>query len=98
MKKLQTALFAAILALGVIFIGNSTANAGTAPINPAAQVVPVTKRISKKVYRKGRKVTVVTYKHGKRITKTVYKTGNRWGHKAGRKTKHFIMGPSKKTP
>ena len=92
MKKIQTALLIAILGLGIIFVGTSEANANS------PQVVPTTKRISKKVYRGGRKVTVVTYKHGKRITKTVYRTGNRWGHKAGRKTKHFVMGDPKRNP
>ena len=98
MKRFQTALFIAVLGLGVIFIGSSGANANMTSVNAAAQVVPTTKRVSKKVYRKGRWVTATTWHHGKRITKKVWRTGNRWGHKAGRKTKHFIMGPAKRTP
>lgn len=92
MKKLQTALLIAILGFGVVFIGTSAANANT------TQVVPTTQRVSRKVYRKSRRGTVTTYKYGKRYTKKGYRTGNRWGHKAGRKTKHFVMGPPRRTP
>jgi hypothetical protein len=98
MKKIQTALFIAVLGVGIIFVGTSTAGANATSSVTATQVVPVTKRVSRKVYRKGRWVTVTTYKHGKRITKKVYRTGNRWGHKAGRKTKHFVMGEPKRNP
>ncbi len=98
MKKIQTALFIAVLGLGVIFVGTSTASANVTNAVAATQVVPVTKRVSKKVYRKGRWVTVTTWHHGKKITKKVWRTGNRWGHKAGRKTKNFIMGEPKRNP
>ncbi|MEP6788160.1 MAG: hypothetical protein ABJB40_07005 [Acidobacteriota bacterium] len=98
MKKIQTALFIAVLGLGVMFISSPTANANVTSANAAAQVVPTTKRVSKKVYRKGRWVTVTTWSHGKRVSKKVWRTGNRWGHKAGRKTKNFVMGPKTRRP
>ncbi|MFN0140673.1 MAG: hypothetical protein ACKVQW_11385, partial [Pyrinomonadaceae bacterium] len=75
MKKLKALLLTAVIGLSFIFVGNSSANAGTTSVHEPAQVVPVTKRVSKKVYRKGRWVTVTTWKGGKRVTKRVWRKG-----------------------
>jgi hypothetical protein len=97
MRKINAMILALVIGFTAIFVSGPAVNAAPSA-EPAAQVVPKTKHYSKKAYRGGRRVTVVTYRHGKRITKKVWRTGNRWGHKAGRKTKHFFMGPSKKRP
>jgi hypothetical protein len=98
MKRFLTALFIAVLGLGVLLSGTSAANVNTTSLSPAAQVVPVTKRVSKKVYRKGRWVTVTTWKHGKRITKRVWRKGYWIGGKVGAKTKDIVMGKDNPRP
>ena len=92
MKTFRTAFFTAVLGLSFIFNGITAVNANS----DSAQIVPETKQVSKKVYHKGHHATKKSYKYGKKTTKKVYRTGNRWGHKAGRKTKHFVMGPSRR--
>lgn len=98
MKKLKVSFLAAVIGVSFIFIGNSTVQAGTLSANEPVQIVPTTKRISRKVYRKGRWVTVTTWRHGKRITKKVWKKGYWVGRKVAGKTKEIVMGPSKRTP
>lgn len=98
MKKLKALLLTAVIGLSFIFVGNSSANAGTASANEPAQVVPVTKRVSKKVYRKGRWVTVTTWKGGKRVTKRVWRKGYWGGAKVAGKTKEIIMGKDRQRP
>ncbi|CAN5433035.1 hypothetical protein BH10ACI3_BH10ACI3_23480 [soil metagenome] len=91
-----------------IYIGSSNiVNAGTPSANPAGQIVPQTKRISKKVYRKGRSVTTTTYYHGKKYTKKAYSKGRwvtvtTWRHgkkytkKVWRKGHYIVMGPPRR--
>ncbi len=86
------------MGVSIVTIGSTSVTATTPAIENTPQVVPVTRRVSKRVYRKGRWVTVTTWKHGKRYTKKVWVTGNRWGHKAARKTKNFVMGPERRRP
>ena len=93
MKKLKTALLASALGLSFIFAGSATASTTN-----ATQIVPVTKRVSKKVYKKGRWVTVSTWKGGKRVTKKVWRKSNSIGHKVAGKTRDIVMGPKKPTP
>ena len=98
MKKLAALLIAATFGLSILFIGGSVTQAAASLTNSPAQIVPTTKRISRKVYRKGRWVTVTIYRHGKRITKKVWRKGNHIGHKVAGKTKEIVMGPKKRTP
>ena len=97
MKKLTAFLFAALMSQSILFVG-STVQAATPSANSSSQVVPTTKRVSRRVYRKGRWVTVTTYRHGRRITKRVYRRGNHIGHKVAGKTKEIVVGPKKRTP
>ncbi len=97
MIKLKAVLFAAIMAISV-FCGGLTAMAETPSINSAGQVVPKTKKVSRKVYKKGRWVTVKTWHKGKKVSKKVWRKGNHYGHQTVNKTKEVMMGPEKKTP
>ena len=98
MKKLNAALLTAMFCLSALFVGHANANAETSLTDPVVQIVPTTKRVSKKVYRKGRWVTVTTYRHGKKITKKVWRKSNHIGHKVAGKTKDIVMGPKKRVP
>ena len=98
MKKVLSMVFAVSMGLSIFFTGNLAVQGETPFANPTGQIVPETKRISRKVYRKGRWVTVTTWKNGKRITKKVWRKGYWVGRKVGRKTKDIIMGPSRRTP
>jgi hypothetical protein len=98
MKKLKALLLTAVIGLSFVFVGNSSANAAATSANEPAQVVPVTKRVSKKVYRKGRWVTVTTWKNGKRITKRVWRKGYWVGGKVAGKTNEIVMGKDKPRP
>ena len=97
MKKLLALLIAALIGMSVLFVDSSAVQAAPSA-NPSAQIVPTTKRVSHKVYRKGRWVTVTTWRHGKKITKRVWKKSNRIGHKVGDKTHDIVMGPKKPRP
>lgn len=98
MRKLKALLLTAAIGLSFVFVGNSTANAGATSANAPAQIVPTTKRISRKVYRKGRWVTVTTWKGGKRVTKRVWRKGYWVGGKVAGKTKEIIMGKDRQRP
>ncbi len=98
MKKLKALLLTGAIGLSFIFVGSSSANAGFTSANEPAQVVPVTKRVSKKVYRKGRWVTVTTWKNGKRVTKRVWRKGYWIGGKVAGKTKEIVMGKERQRP
>ena len=98
MKKLTAALLTAMFSLSVLFVSEATVNAAPPAGDPAVQIVPTTKRVTKKVYRGGRRVTVTTWRHGKRITKKVWRKSNRIGHKVGRKTRNIVVGPKRRTP
>lgn len=97
MKKLLALLIAALMGMSVLFVDSSAVQAAPS-VSPSTQVVPTTKRVSRKVYRKGRWVTVTTWRHGKRITKKVWVKSNHIGHKVGRKTHDIVMGPKKPRP
>ena len=86
------------MCMSFVFAGSLATPAETISMNAPEQVVPTTKRVSRKVYRKGRWVTVTTWKHGKRISKKVWKKGNHYGHKTAGKTKEIFMGPKKRVP
>lgn len=96
MKTFKSVSLVAILGLSFFFIGNSSVNAAPSVTNALVQIVPTTKRISRKAYRKGHWITVTTWRHGKRITKKVWVKGNYIGRKVGRKTKQIVMGPSRR--
>lgn len=81
------------MSLSIIFMADTASSANT-----AMQVVPTTKRVSHKVYRKGRWVTKTTWRHGKRISKKVWVKGKGIGRGVGHKTHDIIMGPSKPKP
>ena len=98
MKQLKAVLFTAVFCLSIFFIDNPAVQANTNFGSPAEQVVPKTKRVSRRVYRKGRWVTITTWRHGKRISKRVWRSGNRIGRKTAHKTRDIIMGPKKPTP
>ena len=97
MKKLLALLIAALIGMSVLFVDSSAVQAAPSA-NPSAQIVPTTKRVSHKVYSKGRWVTVTTWRHGKRITKRVWVKGKHIGHKVGHKTHDIVMGPKKPRP
>lgn len=94
MKKITAFLFAAVMALSMFWTGTLPVMAETPSVNTSGQVVPKTKKTSRKVYRKGRWVTVTTWKKGKKITKKVWRKGNHYGHKTVNKTKEVIIGPT----
>jgi hypothetical protein len=96
MKKLSAISVAIIMSMSILFIGSSSVKAASA--NGSVQIVPTTKRVSHKVYRKGRWVTKTTYRHGKKITKKVWVKGNSVGHKVGHKTHDVVMGPKHPRP
>ncbi len=98
MKKLFAALFACAISLSIIFIGSESAPASPNMGTAAGQVVHKTKRISRKVYRRGRHGTVVTYRRGKKVTKKVWHKGHRITSRTIHKTKRFIMGPKTRKP
>ena len=98
MRKIKVLLFVTAICVSTSFIGILVVQAETSSAFTGSQVVPTTKRVSRKVYRKGRWVTVTTWKHGKRITKKVWHKGNSIGHKTATKTKEIIMGPAKRVP
>ena len=98
MKKITALLLGTIMASSILFIDGSVAQAATRSFNTPVQIVPTTKRVSRKVYRKGRWVTVTTYRHGKRITKKVWRKSNHIGHRVAGKTKEIVVGPKKRTP
>jgi hypothetical protein len=91
MKKIISFLVTALIFSSIVFFGSSTVQAD--PSFSPVQAVTKTKRKSKKVYKKGRWVTVTTWRHGKKITKKVWRRGNAIGHKTGRKTKEIMMKP-----
>lgn len=98
MKKLKALLLTAVIGLSFIFVNSSSASAAFPSANEPAQVVPTTKRTSRKVYRKGRWVTVTTWKNGKRVTKRVWRKGYWVGGKVAGKTKEIIMGKERQRP
>jgi|ERR1035437_418085 hypothetical protein len=98
MKKLFSIVLAAVMALSFVFVSFSKSVAANAPGSNAVQVVPQTKKISRRVYRRGRYITITTWKHGKRIAKRVWVKGNYYGRKTVRKTKHFVVGKPRRTP
>lgn len=99
MKKLKALLLTAVIGLSFTFVNTSSANAerGNSVTEPV-QVVPTTKRVSKKVYRKGRWVTVTSWKGGKRVTKRVWRKGYWVGGKVAGKTKDIVMGKDRQRP
>ena len=98
MKKLSAFMLLVLMTMSILFLDGSAVQAAAPSSSPSAQIVPTTKRVSRRVYRKGRWVTVTTWKHGKKITKKVWRKGNSIGHKVGRKTRDIVMGPKKPTP
>jgi hypothetical protein len=89
MRSIRTMLFGSAICLSFVFGTVVFAN---------AQVVPETKKITKKSYRKGKHVSSTTYRHGKRISVKTWHTGNRFGHRVARKTKHILVGNKKTRP
>ena len=87
MKKISGIIVASSLLLSIFVVGISAASASA---EPTAQVVQETKKVSKKVYSKGRWVTVSSWKNGKKYTKKVWKKGNSVGHKTATKTKNAV--------
>ena len=98
MRKITALSIVVLIGMSILFIDSSAVRAAAPSSSPSAQIVPTTKRVSHRVYRKGRWVTVTTWKHGKKISKKVWKKSNRIGHKVGRKTRDIVMGPKKPTP
>jgi|SRR5580765_19608 len=99
MIKLRALLLAGVMCLSFVFISSSVANAEVNSANSLGQIVPTTKRISKKTYRKGRHITKASYRKGRKISKKSWKKGKHIGQKTGRKTKHIVMGgPKRRTP
>ncbi len=97
MKKLATLFVGILMSLTIVFFADNTA--GAAPsVNLTTQIVPTTKRVSHKVYRKGRWVTKTTWRHGKKITKKVWVKGKGIGRGVGHKTHDIVMGPKKPRP
>ena len=87
-----------LMTMSILFLDGSAVKAAAPSSNPPEQIVPTTKRVSHRVYRKGRWVTVTTWKHGKKISKKVWRKSNSVGHKVGKKTHDIVMGPKKPTP
>ena len=87
-----------LMTMSILFLDGSAVRAAAPSSSPSEQVVPTTKRVSRKVYRKGRWVTVTTWRHGKKISKKVWRKGNRIGKKTVDKTKEIVMGPKKPKP
>jgi hypothetical protein len=98
MKKLISIVLAAVMALSFVFVSISKSLAANAPGSNAVQVVPETKKVSKRVYRRGRYITITTYRHGRKITKRVWVKSKYYGRKTARKTKHFVVGKPRRTP
>ena len=98
MIKLRALLVAVVMCLSFVFVSSSVASAEINSANSLGQIVPTTKRITKKTYRKSRHITGASYRKGKKISKKSWKKGKHIGQKTGRKTKHIVMGPEKKTP
>jgi hypothetical protein len=92
MKKLISLSLTIMFAMSLIVFAAPSSAAAT------SQVVPTTKRVSKKSYRKGRFVTVTTWRRGKRVTKKVWVRGNRTGRKTVRKVKHVMIGEPDRRP
>ena len=93
MKKLVAVLFALAIGLSIFIADTSTTRA------ESGQVVPKTKKIYHKSYRKGHHITVTSYRHGRKISKKSWKKGKHIGQKTGRKTKHIVVvEPKRRTP
>jgi hypothetical protein len=94
MKKLIS------LSLTIVFAMSLSVFAAPSSASVAAthQVVPTSKRVSKKSYRKGRFVTVTTWRRGKKVTKKIWVRGNRTGRKTVRKVKHVMIGEPDRRP
>ena len=97
MKKLTTLLVGVLMSLSIVFLADASVSAAPST-NPTTQIVPTTKHISKKVYRKGRWVTKTTWRHGKKITKKVWVKSKKIGRGVGHKTHDVVMGKKKTTP
>lgn len=98
MSRLRAILLMSVVCILATTIGYAAVSPAAGTVAAAGQIVPQTKKYSKKVYRKGRWVTQTTWHHGKKITKKVWKKGNYYGHKTAHKTHDIIMGPKKQTP
>ena len=72
MKNIQTAFFIAVLGLGVIFVGSSTANASPTSIVTPAQIVPAAKKIGKVTYKAGKRGVRAGYRGGRWVTVRVF--------------------------
>ena len=98
MKKLVAVFMAVTIGCGILVFGAE----GTAAASPnapfAGQIVPKTKRVSRKVYRRSKRVTITTWRHGKRVTKKVWRKSYRIGRKTAHKTKVVVMGRKTRRP
>ena len=99
MIKLRALLIAAVMCVSFVFVSSSAASAEMNSAKSSGQIVPATKRISKKTYRKSRHITGASYRKGRKISKKSWKKGKHVGQKTGRKTKHIVVGgPKRRTP
>ncbi len=109
MKKLSAFLLTAAISISIYIGGSTGVQAEITSNDPNVQVVPTTQRVSRKVYRNGRWVTVTTWKNGKRVTRRVWqkgrwvtvtswKKGKRYSKKIWRKGNSVIMGPPQRRP
>lgn len=98
MKRIKTILIVFVMMVSFVFIGDAIGSNGTSGVSAQDKVYYKTKRGTKRVYRKGRWVTVTTWKHGKRITKKVWRKGNSIGHKTARGTKRVFVKAGSKLP
>lgn len=89
MKKVNTLLIAAVMAISFCFISAQPAS---------AQVVPVAKKVVKKSYRTGKRVGYKSYRGGRWVTIRVYR-GGRWvTRKVWRGGKRVILGKPRRRP
>jgi len=98
-NKLGAAIFAAMMILGIVYIGDAVSS--NSPFSAQAQVVTVKRKkkvgITRRVYRGGKWVTVKTWKGGKwvahktkRGTKYVFHKSKRGVKKGYRVTKRVV--------
>lgn len=94
MKKIQTALFIAILGLGVVCVSSTTANANSTP----TQIVPAAKKVGKVTYKAGKRGVRAGYRGGRWVTIRVYRGGKWVTKKVWRGGKRIVMGKPKRNP
>lgn len=88
----------AILGLGVVFAGSSTANANSTSSVTSAQIVPAAKKVGKVTYKAGKRGAKAAYRGGRWVTVRVYRGGKWVTKKVWRGGKRVVMGKPKRNP